>query len=238
MTARATPVTERATRGLFITGTDTGVGKTAVGCALARCLRERGLSVGVMKPVESGCTEREEVLVPEDALALVEASNCGDGLEMVCPYRLRAPLAPAVAADKEGVTISFDLIVQNFNHIAASHDFTLVEGVGGLLVPLSGKLAVADLMARLGLPALVVARARLGTINHTLLTTRELERRGIELKGVILNHLATKSAPDHRDNRRLLEELGIPVLAELPCCMDTKQLTEALAEEIDLDSII
>jgi len=166
---------------LFITGTDTGVGKTFVACALARALRARGVRVAVMKPIETGVTGE-----PEDALRLRAAAEDPAPLDDICPYRLRAPLAPAVAARLEGVTIDVDrlttLIVQR---VAA--DVLLVEGAGGLLVPIRGTTTWADLAARVLLPVLIVGANRLGTINHCALTARVASAAGLTVRGFVLS---------------------------------------------------
>ena len=149
-------------RAIFVTGTDTGVGKTVVTAALALLLRERGVNVGVMKPVTSGCVERGDSLVSEDAELLAWAA--GVPLDNDCaPYCLRTPIAPSVAAARENVRIDFSRIGDAFERLKAHHDFVLVEGAGGLMVPLSGGLMVADLVLALKLPLLVVARPNLGT---------------------------------------------------------------------------
>ena len=152
---------------LLVTGTDTGIGKTFVACALAHALRAHGRTVAVMKPVETGV-----VSAPEDALRLREAAADPAPLEDICPYRLRAPLAPAVAARAEGVTIDLARLETLIRRRQAAADVLLVEGAGGLLVPIRDGITYADLAARLGLPLLVVAANRLGTINHCALTAR------------------------------------------------------------------
>ncbi|MRR37437.1 dethiobiotin synthase, partial [bacterium] len=165
-------------KAIFVTGTDTGVGKTIVTAALARLLREQGVDVGVMKPVTSGCIERGDSLVSEDAELLTWAA--GVPLDEECaPYCLRAPIAPSVAASRENVRIDFSRIRNAFETLLTRHDFVLIEGAGGLMVPLSGGLMVADLVLALKLPLLVVARPNLGTINHTVLTCFAAKQLGI-----------------------------------------------------------
>lgn len=179
------------TNGIFITGTDTGVGKTTVAATLARVLRLRGVNVGVMKPVTSGCAERDDELVSEDA----ELLAWGAGLEVdddIAPYRLRTAIVPADAAKRDGVKISFSRIEESYRRLAARHDFMIVEGAGGLMVPLNGGLLVSDLAAQLKLPLLVVALPGLGTINHTVLTCFAASQMGHDLKGVIVNRFPEK----------------------------------------------
>jgi dethiobiotin synthetase len=174
------------TKAIFITGTDTGVGKTIASAAIALLLRRQGHAVGVMKPVTSGCLERDGLLVSEDAELICFAA--GVPLTSDCtPYLLRAPLAPSVAATLDGVRIDFQTIRDAYLRIAASNDFVIVEGAGGLMVPLAGGLLMSDLAAHLAMPIAVVARPGLGTVNHTLLTTFGARNLGLEVKGVIIN---------------------------------------------------
>ena len=174
---------------LFITGTDTGVGKTFVACALATALRERGRRVAVMKPVETG-VEGE----PADALALRAAAADPAPLGDICPYRLRAPLAPAVAARLEGVTIEVARLVALVARRRQDADVLLVEGAGGLLVPLDGQTTYAELAVRAGLPLLIVGANRLGTVNHCALTARVAAAAGLVVRGFVLS----QPAPDAR----------------------------------------
>lgn len=175
--------------GLFITGTDTGVGKTFVARGIAAALRARGRRVGVLKPIETGCggaIDRQ----PADALALREAAGSNLPLERICPYRLDAPLAPDVAARLENVRIDPAVIAAAFRVLEQDHDVTLVEGAGGLLVPILERYMMADLAAELDLPLLVVVDSKLGAINHTLLTLEAATARGLTVRGYVLNHAA------------------------------------------------
>ena len=189
-----------APRGIFITGTDTGVGKSIVAATLARLLRMNGVKVGVMKPVTSGCHEVSGQLVSNDALLLCQAAGilCDDD---VAPYRLREALAPTVAAKIDGIRIDFSTIKAAFDRLAACYDYVIVEGAGGLMVPLSGGLLVADLARELNLPLLVVAKPGLGTINHTVLTCFAAQQMGLQVAGVIINGM-----PEHPG----LAEQGAP----------------------------
>ena len=175
-----------APRGVFVTGTDTGVGKTVVAATLARLLRMNGVSVGVMKPVTSGCRLENGKLVSDDARLLCQAAGielCDD----VAPFCLREAIAPADAARIDGVRIDFSLIKEAFTRLAAAYQYVIVEGAGGLMVPLAGGLLIADLARELELPLLVVARPGLGTINHTVLTCFAARQLGLQVAGVIVN---------------------------------------------------
>lgn len=173
---------------LFITGADTGVGKTYVTCGLATALRARGQRVRVMKPVETGVVE-----APEDALRLRDAAGDPAPLDDICPYRLRAPLAPAVAARLEGVTIDVDRLAALIARRAAEADVLLIEGAGGLLVPLAGQTTWLELAVRCALPLLVVGANRLGTINHCALTVRAASAAGLAVRGFVLSQPAPET---------------------------------------------
>ncbi len=206
---------------IFVTGTDTGVGKTAVACALARALRARGANVGVMKPFESGCTRGEDGrLVPADALALKAAAGVADPLEEICPHRYALPLAPGIAAARLGEDPGLETVVRRFQGLAERHPTMIVEGAGGFLVPLTPTHLASDLVLRLRLPLLVVARAGLGTLNHSLLTVEAARARGLTVRAIVLN-----DSPDHpdvpdpsrEDNADHLARLaGVPVVGPLP----------------------
>jgi dethiobiotin synthetase len=196
---------------LFVTGTDTGVGKTFVACALAGALRARGLRVGVMKPVETGV-----VHAPEDAVALRAAAGDPAPLDDVCPHRLRAPLAPAVAARLEGVTLDVDRLIALARRRAGEADVLLVEGAGGLLVPVVGRVTWAEIAARLGFPVLIVAANRLGTVNHCALTARAAAAAGLRVSGIVLSQPAPETDESAATNADTIATLtGLPVLAEL-----------------------
>jgi dethiobiotin synthetase len=177
--------------GIFVTGTDTGVGKTIVAATLARLLRMKGISVGVMKPVTSGCREVNGQLVSDDALLLCQAAGIPFS-EDVAPYCLREALAPAEAARIDGVRIDFSAIKASYDRLASIYQYVIVEGAGGLMVPLTGGLLIADLARELALPLLVVARSGLGTINHTVLTCFAAQQMGLQVAGVIVNGM-----PEH-----------------------------------------
>jgi len=201
-------------KGFFIAGTDTGVGKTWVTTRWLRCLRESGIDAVGMKPVECGGRD--------DAIAIREA---GDGIAMldeINPVSLPEPLAPAVI---EGAPrIDFDEILAIFDRLSTLHDPVLVEGAGGWLVPLDRERTMADLVAALGLPVVVVAANRLGVLNHTLLTVRAIVAAGLECRAVFLNDLDEAARADdlsRESNARVLRDLlpGIPVIEREPALL-------------------
>ncbi len=202
-----------ATKGLFVTGTDTGVGKTLVSAGLALFLRRRGLNVGVMKPVESGVID--PTALGSDGQLLQWASDSSDELELISPYRLRAPLAPSVAAEKEGVFIDCGLLAEVARTLAARHDYLIIEGAGGLMVPLAGGVLFADLIKTINFPMLTVCRPGLGTINHTLLTIYAARTMEIPLAGFMINNMpqspgeAEESAPHNLASLASADLLGV-----------------------------
>jgi dethiobiotin synthetase len=199
--------------GLFVTGTDTGVGKTVVACALAEQLRARGVDVGVMKPIETGVGAQG----PLDAIALAEAAGVDDPIERICPIRLELPAAPDVAAEAEGRALELGLVRAAFDALRARHELLLVEGAGGLLVPITAERSMAELARELGLPLLVVTRGRLGTVNHTRLTLEAAAARALPVAGVVISHgpMPLPSA-DQANLGALRRLLGPLLVGELP----------------------
>ena len=201
-------------RAIFVTGTDTGVGKTVVACALAAWCRSRGLRVGVMKPIATG--DRD------DAKRLAHAAGTRDHVASINPVFFPEPLAPWTAARRARRSIRLEPLVQRYRAVAARYDITIVEGVGGLLVPLTERLTVVDLVRRLDVPMVIVARAGLGTINHTLLTCRWARHQGLPVRGIVLNHATPPPADPMarlavRTNPGILQRLiRFPVLGPLP----------------------
>lgn len=211
--SRGVPGSRTLGPGFFVSGTDTGVGKTLVACAIVRGLRAAGRDVGVMKPAETGVGPKG----PLDARALRDAAGVEDSLEEICPIQLRLAAAPEVAAASEGASISASRIRKAFDVLSRRHDRMVVEGAGGLLVPLAEGVTMADLAGRLGLPVVLVARAALGTINHTLLSLEALEARGLALAGVVISHAdGALTGADARNLAALRGRLGARLVGEIP----------------------
>jgi len=197
-------------KGIFVTGTDTGVGKTVIAAGIAAGLRARGFDVGVMKPVAAGGRE--------DADLLRLASGADDDPDLINPVCLRHPLSPNVAAQIEGVSVDIAGIERAARQLSRRHDLLVVEGAGGLLVPIRDDFFVADLALRLGLPLLIVARRGLGTINYTLMTMECAKGRGIAVAGVVYNDaVRTEEGIAERTNPEVVERLsGEPCLGIVP----------------------
>lgn len=211
------PVTNRHS-GVFITGTDTGVGKTVVTAALARYLSRRGTDVGVMKPVETGVAS--PTASTSDAVRLKEAAATQDELALIRPYCFRAPAAPLTAARFEGKSIRLAAILSAYRRLCARHRLLLVEGVGGVHVPLTKSADVLELMQRTKLPVIVIGRVGLGGINHARLTVEALRQRKIPVLALVLNQAASVQGAMARQQARstvalLREFIGVPVIGPL-----------------------
>ncbi len=212
-------MSSKPARGLFVTGTDTGVGKTYVAALIARSLVAAGYRVGVYKPAASGCRRHGEALVSDDALALWQAAREPDELDRVCPQRFEAALAPHLAARAEGRCIDARLLRDGFHYWCQRSEIVVVEGAGGLLAPIGDDEYVADLAAEFALPLVVVARNALGTINHTLLTLHVAAtyRTPLPVAGLVLNEPRRDPTDSSvSTNRQELEcRSSLPIFSEL-----------------------
>ncbi len=203
-------------RSIYVTGTDTGIGKTFASAALLHTLRARGLRAVGMKPVASGCEATDEGLRNEDALALQAASDPVPAYADVNPYALRQPLAPEIAAREEGVDISLDPIRAAFARLQAQADAVVVEGVGGWAAPLTATLDQRDVVRALALPVVLVVGLRLGCQNHALLSARAIAADGCELVGWIANEIDPAMERIDENVDILQQRLHVPLLMRLP----------------------
>lgn len=226
--------------GVFITATDTDVGKTLVAGGLAGILRERGVDTGVYKPLQSGhlATDSEG-----DAARLRALSGVDDPLDIICPYSFTEPLAPLVAMRRAGVSVILQDLVQGYRAVASLHSFVVVEGAGGLAVPYAENILVADLAAHLRLPLIVVARPNLGTVNHTILTVEYARQRGIEVIGIVLSGLGRSPVGVAEEtNPGLIEEwAGVPVLGTVPWLgesLEPASVRKAMTGYVDIGAIM
>lgn len=221
---------------LFVTGTGTGVGKTVVSRAVVAAWRRRGLRVVALKPVETGVPLLDGRRAPADALALARAAGTSPDGHALCRVALPDPVSPHLAAARAGVRIEIDELAAFVRERADGADAILVEGAGGLLVPLSDEALQADFAARLGWPLLVVAPNVLGAINHTLLTVEAAIRRGLPVAGVVLNRTPET---DFGNAAAIARHGGVPVLGELPDAPDDDDALAALAEaHLDLELLL
>lgn len=232
--------------GVFITGTDTDVGKTVIAAGLALVLRSRGLKVGVMKPVATGCYGKDERLISQDAAFLMEAAQ-NEYPPLTSPARFRNPLSPNVAAMLEKREVDVQGILKSYRELQKHYDFVIVEGIGGLMVPFRKDYYVANLIRDMGLPIVIVSYAGLGSINHTLLTVDAAMIRGLELCGIIFNRVSvTNYSLAELTNPKVIHDIsGVPILGSLPeiegLNMDNCQfgkLKEIFQERIQVDKIL
>lgn len=214
-------------KGFFVTGTDTEVGKTVVSGALLRVISKLGLSVCGMKPVETGCKRQGGVLVPSDGLFLKNMAEADEALDDITPYCFEPSLAPMVASWKEKKEIDELWLERSFERLSDKYDALVVEGVGGLLVPITRDSSVADIARGFGLPLIIVASPFLGTINHVLLTVECAIMAGLDVTGVIVNyHRPPEGTMAELTNPRVLEDLiPVPMIGVMPYLEEIDKLT-------------
>ncbi len=202
--------------GWFVTGTDTGIGKTFVSVALMHALRARGLTVLGMKPVAAGCRATADGLHNDDALMLQEAGSLPLDYAEVNPYAFEPPIAPHIAARQAGISVDVAAIADRVDALGTRADCVVVEGVGGWRVPLSERADVAALAAALGLPVILVVGLRLGCLNHALLTAESIERSGVELAGWVANLVDPHMVSVAENVQDLMLRLAAPLLGVMP----------------------
>ena len=209
-------------QGYFITGTDTNVGKTVVTACLAKLFKNRGEDVGVMKPIETGVDPECSSSANSDAKFLIEVTGVQDALENVCPYRLKAPASPYQAARIEGKELDPEKLLERFRALQSKHSMMLVEGIGGLLVPITKRYNVTDLALQMNLPLIIVSRIQIGTLNHTLLTINAARQHGLKVAGVILNPVYEGELDTIEEEQgSLIEEFSdTPILGTCPYIHD------------------
>ena len=200
----------------FITGTDTGVGKTRVSCALLRAFVKQGSKAVGMKPVAAGCVETPAGLYCEDVENLLEAGNVVASREWVNPYALISPVAPHIAAEHAGVEINLEQIDRSFRQLREIADVTVVEGVGGFVVPLNARQDTADMAKMLGLPVILVVGMRLGCINHALLTAQAIRHKGLPLVAWVANRIDPDMNAFDENLHALETRLAAPLLGVIP----------------------
>lgn len=220
--------------GLFFTGTDTGVGKTVVAAAVARLLRQQGRCVCVSKPVATGAERVEGRWLSADTTQLSWAAGTSQCLNAVTPWSFPEPVAPAVAAPLHGQALSIAMLADAVRSQGRPDGVLVVEGVGGLLCPLTERETVADLAAALGFPLVVVARRSLGTLNHTLLTLEAAAARGLPVAGLVVNETAPPTTlADETNVAELRRRIGVPLLAVVPHRPDGDWENVAALAEVD-----
>lgn len=199
----------------FITGTDTGIGKTCFAAGLALAMKKSGIDVGVMKPFATG-TPQKTGYQSEDVQVLTDASGTKDDESLVNPYFFPIPVSPYMAANKMKVTIDIKTVLDRFEKLQSVHDVMLVEGIGGIMTPLLKDYCVADLIKDMNLEALIVTGSRVGTVNHTLLTCDACKKYGIKAKGIIINNFDSAGYVVDELAADLTNLSGLDVLCSIP----------------------
>jgi len=224
-------------RGVFVTATDTGAGKTVVSVGLVEALRTAGQSVAVMKPVASGCERTPQGLRNDDAQRLIAASNLSLPYAQVNPYAFEPPIAPHIAARAAGVDIELAVVEAAFAQLQGNVDFMVVEGVGGWLVPVNATQTMADFAVALDLPVVLVVPVRLGCLNHALLSADAIRRSGLSLCGWVANRLDPDCCRIDENIAALRERLGVAPLADVPYAENENLLRRHL-RRIDISSLL
>ncbi|WP_297519721.1 dethiobiotin synthase [uncultured Clostridium sp.] len=215
-------------KGIFVLGTDTDIGKTFVSGLLLKKLREDGVNAGYFKAVLSGAEIEKERLIPGDCKFVCEVSGLKKDYDKMVSYTFKNPVSPHLASIIEGVDISFEKIKNDYINITKEYDFTLCEGSGGVICPISladgNEIMLEDIVKMTNLPVILVARAGLGTINHTFLTVNYLKQMGVSIKGIILNNF-DKNSLMHNDNKKIIMKLtGIENIVTIPETIDINDL--------------
>ncbi len=228
-------------KGYFITGTDTGVGKTLVAGGIAAILKNKGINVGVMKPIATGCKRINNRLISEDAVFLKLSAEAEDDYELINPISLEQPLAPSIAARLSNTKIDTEKIHTSYDILCERHDYMIVEGIGGLLVPIDEYYFVVDMAEEMELPVIVVCSPTLGTINHTLLTVSYARQHGLDVKGIIVNESSENcDAPLKKTNTDEIKRLTeLPIIGTIPFDkrLDTQRYNKEAVIKIFSDNV-
>ncbi|MDA1477167.1 dethiobiotin synthase [Bacillus changyiensis] len=225
-------------RGIFVTGTDTGVGKTIISCGIAALLKEKNIDVGVFKPFLSGISRDNP---QSDTALLKQMSHTCLTHEEITPFEYKEPLAPYVAAKQEGKMVSINEVINHWNKIKKQHDYVIVEGAGGIAVPLGENYLVAHLIKALQLPVLIVARPDLGTINHTFLTVQYAKQLGLQIAGIVINGRSERPNLDEKTNPNIIEQLcDVPLIGITPKLKDITEKTvkQMVKNHIDVSQLM
>ena len=224
------------TPSLFVTGTDTGVGKTRVAAALCRAFAARGMRVAAMKPVASGCVLTPEGLRNEDAMALLGAMNVRARYADVNPYAFAPAIAPHIAAREAGVDIDFGVLDRAYAHLRGQSQVLIVEGAGGWLAPLDASRAFADLAVHWRMDVVLVVGMRLGCLNHALLTTESIERRGLRLRGWVANSIDAQFERAAENISTLQRRISAPCVGFFSFAPEAGP--EALARDLEVNALM
>lgn len=225
----------------FVTGTDTGVGKTTITAALAVILRERGIDVGVMKPIATGFSQKVG-FKSEDVTLLHNAAKTSDDENTINPVFFPVPVSPYDASKILNLKIDMEAVFEKYNYLIKSHKMVLVEGIGGIMTPITKDYFVADMIKQMNLETIVVTRSTLGTINQTLMTVEMCRKYQISVKGLIINYFDENGGPAEKNAPTTLHEVtGMPILGIIPFVKDYQKfelMMDAVKKNIDVNTLI
>lgn len=228
-------------KGFFMAGTDTGVGKTIMAGAMIKALFFLGHRVGAMKPIESGCGREGNVLVPFDGMFLKQTAHMDEPVTLVTPCCLESPLAPLSASEIDKKDVDIAEIRRAFKGLSAKYGKMIVEGIGGLMVPVKRDYYVVDMAREFGLPLLLVSRPGLGTVNHTMLSIRCALKEGLEVAGVIINYSKPpEESLAEKTNPKLLAQIcPVPIIGIFPYLsnLDEDSIAMAAIKNLDLEAL-
>jgi len=225
----------------FITGTDTGVGKTSITAGLAGSMHKLGIDVGIMKPIATGYPNKTG-FKSSDVAKLVEAVSIKDPENLINPVFLSLPTSPFDATKLLGLSIDMPLIFEQFKKLLVLHKVLLVEGIGGIMTPITKNFFVADMIKQMGIDTIIVTRATIGTLNHTVMTCKMCKDYGIKIRGIVINNFDEKGTAAEKNAPSTLYELtNIPILGTVPFIKDLNNietLIESVGKNIDVKSLI
>ena len=223
---------------VFITGTDTDVGKTFVTAGISAALRKMGKDVGVMKPFAAGTPQRTGYK-SEDVQLLSKAAQVNDAEELVNPYFFQIPASPFTATKNLGIEFDLNIVLDRFKQLSSLHDILLVEGIGGIMTPILKDYFVTNLIKEMNLETILITSSRIGTVNHTIMTCNMCKNYRIKICGIIINTLDTDGYPINTLQRDLVELTNIPVIGSIPYMgdFDLEKLSQLITNNIDLKSI-
>ena len=240
-------------KGFFVTGTDTGVGKTIITAALIKAAHILGFKACGMKPIETGCTQKEfkvqsskfkvikNDLTPSDGTFLKKISNADESIDLIAPVRYENPLAPLPASEIENNPVDIEKIKKAYRELARRYNVIIVEGIGGLLVPINKEYFVLDLARDFGLPLIVVSRPGLGAINHSMLTVNYALKEGLSIAGIIMNYTHTPEDDlAEKTNPEVIKQISpVPIIGTFPYLRDLESSTieKAVIKNLDIELI-
>jgi dethiobiotin synthetase len=207
----------KSVRGVFVTGTDTAIGKTTISCGLAWMLRKRGINVGIMKPFATGDKLYSRKFKSKDTAMLAEAANIGDSDKLLNPSFFPIAASPLMASNILKTSIKQNEVLNSFNFLQAKYDFIIVEGIGGIMVPITRNVMLGHFAKMMGLPLIIVSQSRVGSINHILLTIKAAKDFGLEIFGIIINKMPKNANLVEKKTPEYIHRLtNIPIISIIP----------------------